>query len=431
MNLRALAVLCALGGTAVAQPADPYAGQAAPAYTPPDKALDEQIATSLVSRAQELFEAKEYQDAKQLAVEALVRAPQGATADKAHAIVRAANAALGIREAPPPGPGPDEQVDHTPIQDPTLATKPVPPPPPPSGAPDLGNPRPAAMVHGALAFGTIGAMIGSTFSGSHEAAGAIPVGIVFGAAGAYLTPKLTDKLGWDKAEVRTVGSGTVWGGIAGGLIADIAKTDGTTGRQVLIGGTVGVVVGGGAGLLLAHQKSLTRGDIALVDTLAGVGALGGLTIGMLMQPAQSEAYSLNSVLGIAGGVVIGLVAAPRTNTTEQRMIRVAGVAAAGGALPLIILPFSHGTAGQRTAGGLSTLGMLGGLWLGFHLTRHLDEGMDTLDGRKHLEVDDAPAALIGRHSDGRWALNGIGIQPTSRDLTPNNGATLTLLGATW
>ena len=42
-----------------------------------DTVLAEQIAASLVARAQELFDAKVFIDAKQLAVEALVRSPRG------------------------------------------------------------------------------------------------------------------------------------------------------------------------------------------------------------------------------------------------------------------------------------------------------------------------------------------------------------------
>jgi hypothetical protein len=103
------------------------------------------------------------------------------------------------------------------------------------------------------------------------------------------------------------------------------------------GGAIGVL--GGASLAVDHK--LTRGDIALVDTLAGIGTAGGLTLGMLMQPAQKEAYAVNALLGATGGVIAGYVAGPQTNTTPRRMLRVAGVAAAGGALPFLLYAGIH------------------------------------------------------------------------------------------
>src|SRR5262245_13027165 len=78
-----------------AAPADPYG---------PDPVLNEQIADQLVTRAQELFEAKIYVDAKQLAVEALVKSPKGPAADRARYIIKVVNTALGIKDDPPPTP---------------------------------------------------------------------------------------------------------------------------------------------------------------------------------------------------------------------------------------------------------------------------------------------------------------------------------------
>jgi len=46
-----------------------------------------------------------------------------------------------------------------------------------------------------------------------------------------------------------------------------------------------------------------------------------------MQPVETEAYSLNSVLGIAGGVALGVIFGPMTNHHAARMVRVAGFAA--------------------------------------------------------------------------------------------------------
>jgi hypothetical protein len=412
-------------------PQDPYA--AVPVPPAQDAVLAERIANALVARAQELLDAKVFLDAKQLAVEALVKSPKGSSAEHARAIIHAVNQQLGIPEDSPKSDAkPTEDVDSSPIQDPTLSTGPVVSPPegePPSAL----NTRITASVHGGLYAGLLGTTIGSFFSSDTPAKGAVPVGLAVGLAGVLAVPRLTDRLHWSEAQIRTVGAATTWGGVVGGLFGDIAKTEGTTAREVLVGASAGATLAGLGGYALMRRTELTRGDIALIDTLAGIGGVGGLTLGMLMQPAESEAYSLNSVIGIAGGVIAGYVAAPMTNTTPRRMLRVAGLAAAGGAAPFLLYAVIHtssSTADERITGVLSTAGLVAGAYLGFRFTRGMDDGLDTLDGKPRKEaIDDAPIALVGRSSAGRWALGGLGIQPLSPVLAPQHGMALQLVGA--
>jgi len=411
-------------------PLDPYA-------LPPgqDAVLAERVAQALVARAQDLLDGRVFLDAKQLAVEALVKSPKGPSAEHARAIIHAVNQELGIPEdSPRPEPAgpvkPTEDTDASPIQDPTLAT------PPAAAAPEGRWPsrRITSTVHGGLYAGLIGATLGSFFSHDTPAAGAVPVGIAFGVAGGVGLPLAIDKLGWSEAQVRTVGSATVWGGVIGGLFGDIAKVNGTTAREVLVPAALTSTVAGLGGYVLARDKKFTRGDVALIDTLAGIGAVGGLTVGMLMQPAQSEAYSLNSVIGIAGGLLTGYVAAPMTNTTPRRMLRVAGLAAAGGAAPFVLYAAIHSptsTVDDRVTGALSTAGLVAGAWLGFRLTRNMDEGLDVPDDKSPREPDDAPVALIGRSSSGRWGFGGVGLSPLSPALAPQRGLALQLVGATF
>jgi hypothetical protein len=161
-----------------------------------------------------------------------------------------------------------------------------------------------------------------------------------------------------------------------------------TAGDVLGGAAVGATLGLIAGQGYEKQHKLTRGDVALVDTFTGMGVFGGLSLGFLMQPTSQGAYALNAVLGGAAGFITGLVVAPKTNTTPRRMLRVAGLAAAGGGLPMLIIAGSRSSGVERAAGGLSVLGLVGGAWLGFYLTRHMDEGMDVPDG----QPANAPAA---------------------------------------
>ncbi|HET9621378.1 MAG TPA: hypothetical protein VFP84_08440 [Kofleriaceae bacterium] len=442
--LLTLAILLPMAGVAAAQPADPYANPPAsgptpvpvPVAPPPataaDPAMADRVATALVDRAQELLDTKSYLDAKQLAVESLVRSPRGPAADHARKIIHAVNLQLGIPEdapkpppPPPPAPPKKDDVDTSKIEDPTLSTTPAP-------APETGLPSPklAASVHGAIYAGLIGTTIGAFFSDATPAKGAVPMGIAIGAAGALVLPRVVDRLGWTEAQTRTVGSATIWGGAIGGFAAHVADTEGITAREVLVTASITATVAGAGGLLLNQNRPLTRGDVALVDTFAGIGAAGGLTIGMLMQPARHAAYSLNAILGISGGVVGGLIAAPQVNTTPRRMLRVAGLAALGGGAPFLLyaaIRDPNSKADERVTGALASIGLVAGAYLGFRLTHGMDDGLDTLDGKKH-DADDAPPAIVGRSSTGQWGLGGLGVQPLSPQLSSQHGMSFSLLG---
>ena len=456
MRCRVLIGMLVLSTSAYAQPLDPYApakpaqppapapapapskapapaptpapmppGDAPQSPTPPpgDPVLAEQVAQALVMRAQELYDAKVYVDAKQLAVEALVRNPRGTAADQARVLIKAINQQLGIKDEPT-----EPKVDLTPIQDPAEGKDKIPPQP-------EGPQRPSRLtagVHSALYAGLIGATIGSFFDDDQPAAGAVPVGIATGLAAGAFVPRVFDRIHWNDAQVRTLGAATVWGGMVGGLFGDIGKTQDTSGRQVLVSASVGATLGGAAGFWLARQDKFTTGDIALIDTLAGIGAVGGFSVGLLMQPVETEAFSLNSVFGIAGGVVVGMIAAPQTNTTSRRMLRVAGISAAAGGLPFLLYAGIHDpgtTADERITGLLSSIGLVGGAWLGFRLTRNIDREKD-VQPNKHKPEDNPPLALVSRDSQG-WTLGTLTLQPLSRQLAPQRGFAVPLVGASW
>jgi hypothetical protein len=430
-----LVAVIAATTVANAQPADPY-GPPAPAPGPTltslpngdDPVLAEQIAQSLVARAQELFDAKLYADARQLANETLAKSPNGTAAQQARFLLQEIDKALGLTKPP----APTEPVDLTPITDPTESAKTEPLPPQPE-LPPTGDKVLAARVHTGLYGGLLGATIGSFFSEDTPAGGAVPLGIALAAGGAYAGPKLFAKLDWDEAQIRTLGMGTVWGGVIGGFFGDAVSVDSSTSRHVLVGASIGSTVLGLAGAGLASKKKLTRGDVALMDTMAGIGAVGGLTLGMLMQPAEGEAYSVNAILGTGAGLLVGYIAAPQTNTTPRRMLRVAGLAAAGAAIPFALYGAIHdseSTGDDRTVGTLSTIGLVAGAYLGFRLTRGMDEGLDVADG-KAAKVDDAPPAVVGRHSDGRWALGSLAVQPLSPALAPQPGMAMPIVGGTF
>jgi hypothetical protein len=437
-----VALLCASSAFAQAPlPAPP--GPPAPDASAPqdpygaDPVLDEQVAEQLVARAQELLDARIWVDAKQLAVEAVVRSPKGNAADRARHIIKIVNAQLGIKDDPAPTPPsevkPAESPDLTPITDPSAFDPSRHPPPRQSGAEGRDG-RTAGMVHGALFGGLLGATAGAYIGGDNPASVAVPLGIATGIGSGLVAPLVVNRLDWDEAQVRTAGSISLWGGVLGGLFAGAVTGAGEgppSGKGILLGASIGSAAGLAAGGALAHHRKLTRGDVALVDTLAGIGTAGGLTLGMLMQPAQPEAYAVNSMLGAAGGILVGVIAAPNSNTTPRRMLRVAGLAAAGGALPFLLyagIYDDRSDGDEQVVGLLSTAGLVGGAYLGFRLTRDMDAGLDV----HGPEAADAPPAALGRNSDGSWTIGRIGFQRTPRTLSTTSSAlTLTILGATF
>lgn len=386
-----------------AAPSAPAAAPSAPPAGPSgdlaEAQLAEEVAFAVAARAQELLDAKQYADAKQLALEAIARSPRGVAAERAGLIVRAANAGLGIpaAEEPPAAEGaPAEEGGAAP---PLSEQRPL---------EDSPTSRRVAMVHAGLYGGLLGATVGGI---AHDSAGVeVAVGAVGAAAGAYFLPRYLQR--YSTEQVRTIGSASMWGGAVGGLLADVTTSlDDTTPRQVLLGAALGATAATAGGLYLAKQRTFTRGDVALVDTLASIGAVGGLTLGLAMQPVQGEGYSLNAALGAAAGVVTGFVAAPQTDTTERRMLRVAGAAAAGGAAPwLLYAVFSDsGTNNdEQVFGLLSTAGLLAGAYFGLRWTRGMDEGKDVHDATANL--DDAPPALLRRSSGGALAFGGLGLR---------------------
>lgn len=383
---------------APAAPAPASAPPTAPATPAPaagalEARLAEEIAFSLAARAQELLDAKQYEDARQLANEAIARSPGGVAAERAQVILRAVAAALG---QPVVEPAPTPETPAAPTEDPVSPT-------PLDEHTEVPSPRLHAMIHGGLAGGLVGATVGSL---ADDSAGVeVALGAAGAAAGAYFAPRLLRR--FDVEQVRTMGSAAMWGGAVGGLLADVTTslTD-TSPRQVLLGATLGAVAGSAGGYWLARDRTYTRGDVALIDTLAGIGAVGGLTLGLAMQPVQTEGYSLNAVFGIAAGVAGGMFFAPTTNTTPRRMARVAGLAAAGAAAPWLVYPLvsSGDTNNDEQAIGLvSTIGLLAGAYLGFRWTAGLDAGKDVHVGGRKAEPDDAPLALLRRSSDGRYS----------------------------
>lgn len=219
--------------------------------------------------------------------------------------------------------------------------------------------------------------------------------------------------------------GVIGGAVAGGLFADVVTgLDGTTEDDVLGGMVIGAAAGGLTAYLLNKNTELTVGDHALIDSMASWGLVGGLTFGLALDPPEGEAYSLNGVIGIGGGFLIGHAAARKTDLSTKRMTRVNLAAFVGALAPWILYAATEDpdtNDDEQAFGFLSTVGLLSGAYLGFRWTRNMKPGSDA-----PLERDPAPAALFRKTHSG-WSTGGIGLER----VRGSRGATLTLLGGSW
>jgi len=153
------------------------------------------------------------------------------------------------------------------------------------------------------------------------------------------------------------------------------------------------------------------------------GLVGGLTFGLALDPPQGEAYSLNGFLGLAGGYLIGHAAARKSDLSTARMARVNAAALVGAVAPWLLYAASSDdttSSDEQAFGFLSTVGLLGGAYLGFRWTKGMKPGS---------EVDDhelGPTALF-RHGRAGWTAGGLGLTRAQG----GHGAALTLVGGSW
>lgn len=226
------------------------------------------------------------------------------------------------------------------------------------------------------------------------------------------------------AFTRYVG-GVVGGAVAGGLFADVVTgLDDTTEDQVL----TGVVLGAAAGTVLARglgKAELTKGDFALINSMTAWGLAGGMMFGFALDPPEGEAYSLNGVLGIAGGYFIGHAAARKSDLSTQRMARVNLAAFVGVAAPWLLyaaVADDETTDDEQVFGWLSTAGLVGGVYLGFRWTRNMKPGseLDSIEANRPIALFE-----LGR---GGWRAGGLAMMPLQGRA---RGGGLSLASGTW
>jgi len=403
-----LALILALvaGGSAAAQPStvdpvDPYAAAAPP---PSDDVV---IAQALVARARQLLDADFPADAKQLAMEALIRVSDGDAAVEAKAIIEEADRRLGAVAPVAPPEHPDPVVTPPPQTD--LDRPPTPSDP-------LRDGRRWLALHGSLIGASAAGGIGLAASGDSAAVTAIAA--AGGAAiGFYAGGWAAKRWKLDQAQARTIGSGATVGAVTVGLFADVLDVGGTTPGEIGLGVAIGTAAGTAAGAMIARADRLTPGDVALMDSFAMYGVLGGLTLGAAMQPAKTEAYSLNAVIGGVGGWLVGAGLGSRIDASPRRVGRmVLGAVALGGAPWLLYLAIKDDSTNndEQAIGFVSTVGIVGGAYLGYRLSRRL--AGEELDAHGHrVSSDPGAIGLVRRSSGGGWTLAPALPRPASVD----------------
>lgn len=407
----------------------------------PHKAVAEAVALALFERSKVLFERGDYANAKTLLAESLERSVRGPVSREALMYLQRCNAELGIPDpnhgAPPELRDAPSAVEvpldpyggagETDILDP-YGTETLDPyelsPDSDVGEADVPGPevddgdgwseadvyavRRTLMGYGALYGFTTGLAVAESGEESNPLAAGF-VGAGAGLAGAYLLTR-GDVL--SAGEIAGVAWGGLWGGTSVALMADLATgIDSSDPADILWSMSLGGLLGSGAGWLATRKLDPSPGDVALVGSLSIYGMMSGLLIGVGMEPPESEAYSLNMLMGTAVGVAAGFYAANRLEVSRRRMLWVDIGATVGALAPwVIVYPLiadgESDTAVQAT-GWISTLGLLGGAYLAWRGTNDMDDGALRVDRKQIAGVP----ALLQRSDDGAWGVGMLSLRP--------------------
>lgn len=391
----------------------------ASAQDEPDN-IDDEVARWILIRGQELFHQGDYANAKKMFIESLERSPKGPSAKQALTMLRTTNEQLGVSDLDDgrPVPGGDGGP-RDPYQDPDGPRDPYAggggDVRDPYGGGDGGGGPPDDPHKGArrtlLAWsGAYGLSLGLALAGPESdngeiGGGAFLVGALGAGAGIGLSHLLFKRKPMTAGQVAATTSIGTWAGLNVALMVDVFDTDGTGVNDIYKGVAFGGLAGIAGGAYYAYKIEPEVGDISFANSLGLYGAAAGLLLGVGISPAEGEAYSLQAVLGSTAGFATGLWLSDRVDTTRRRMLMIDLGAAAGAAVPWILLyPIVNdsGTNNDEQAlGWISTATMGGGAIVAWLLTRDSDGGSET----DSIEAEPAgPTALLRRNRRGRWRL---------------------------
>lgn len=461
-----IAALACTSTVAVAQPvptppapddglADPYAPAPAPTPAPEGDAdtglederqreIDVAVAQALYERGKTLYAEGDHLNAKQMFVESLERSAKGPVAADALAMLRATNERLGVANlddgnpsvAPtepldPYGGTGDEGGPGGDLVDPYGGDSPVLDPYGgmigPGTRDDLDG---AATARRRIAMWSagLGALLGLAIAGPQDDTGdtrgaAILAALVGGGVGAGAAWYALRNRTLTEGQGQAVISAGSWGAYLIALFGDaVTGVDTTTTNEGFKATAIGGALGLAGGAVYAATQEPTAGDVALINSFGLYGTTAGLMLGVGMSPPETEAYSINGFLGASGGLVLGHYLAGRAEVSRARMLRVdlgalAGVAATWAVFyPLVA---DDGTDNDEQAAGFLSIGsMAAGAYIGWRLTRGMDDS-PTLTASREAPVP----GLITRTSDGSWGVGTTLPRPMENPaLAPRTGA---------
>ena len=414
-QLTTFALLIALAAPAAAQGTPPD-----PESEPP---IDDVVASALVARGRALFDAGDYQSAKQLFIEALERSP---SSTEALSMLRATNEKLGVdrdlgrpgTEAPmDPYSAKGEEAPMDPYGEPG---KPAGPdvkeqPPTVTDAPSDDEPNTDAS-RGLMAWGAgYGFMLGMAVGGPLDdndtiSGGAVALGvagIAAGIGGGYLVSK---RLPLSRGQVAAITSAGTWTGVNAAFVGDLATDTDTDTNDIYKSVAVGGAVGLGVGALYIRFADIDEDDVAFTNSLAGYGLASGLLLGVAISPPRSEAYSINGMVGSIGGIAGGLLLSDRFGMSRRRTLLVdLGAALGAGATWGLLYPLIRDEStnnDEQFAGAFSVVTLWGGAAVSYYLTRDNEPAPAEV-----AERHPAPPGLLRRAGSGRWSLGGPLLRP--------------------
>ena len=285
--------------------------------------------------------------------------------------------------------------------------------------PEPGRRSGAAAKPVLLGFGALyGATMGLALTGPEDRFGEIP-------RSSYLTATLGAGMGmavayWSlrnhpqsSSQAMTIAWGGLWGGLTTVLIADVwTGVDDTGINEVVKSAALGGILGMGLGIWYTGNHDPSMGDIALVNSLGLYGVGAGIALADVLEPPTSEAYAINAGVGAVTGLALGAWLSRRwqPSATQVRLVDLGVVA--GGLLPwLVAYPALVDTeSGRRISSGLSVLGMVGGGYLAWRLTRGLGRGEASEDADDEASTSAVPG-LWQRTQAGIWRVGAPSIRP--------------------
>ena len=406
------------------QPVDPYGEpptEAPPPPTDPADDIDDQVAQALYARGQQLLQRGDAASAKLLFIESLERSPKGTRSSDALRYLRVANKKLGLKNLDDGRPG-------APVDPYGGATgeAPIDPYDPGQGGGDGGDVSQqvdqrtsAAGRRVVMAFSAgAGLIAGLAIAGpesettndfgettSEVSGGAVLAGLLGAAAGFGTAWWLTDRYPVTNGQSAAIASGATWGTIDLAYFGDAVTGVDSDPNDVWKFAAVGSLIGIGGATWYAARFDPSEEQMLFVNSLGAIGTAGGLLVGVGIQPPESEAYSINALVGSVAGLGVGLALSDAVQVSSRRMLFVDLAAAAGAVVPWALLyPLikdDDSENDEQAAGWLSALTLGGGAVTGWLLTRGMDEG-----GAAEAQAarDAPPPALVERGAGGSWGL---------------------------